>query len=523
MTDAGLNPLENVLRLCADAAPGPWYPAVYVNATGARPDAIEEALHKLWLEGLLRKAGGSPETGVGFVVSPAGQRLLADGAALQRLRDGRPLWPDDPGSVVRHSLLRPTRPVVCRLLLLANVLVFAYGWQLASGLGIASDFLTGFTKDAAKLLSVLHRSGSVEGLDLLNGEWWRLLTACFAHGSLLHLGMNMYALFAIGAFAEQTWGRLRFLTIYLLAGWGGSCLAMAYSPGRPVVGASGALCGLLGAVAVWVLFNAKHLPANHGRRVWRAVVINTLLIAFLSLFPGVSGWGHLGGALTGAAAAVALHLQRFGSPALRWLAPLALLPLPGLGVLLIDRARASSPAWEKVVEEHERLLEERRGDEERERRQEQKRRAAEKRKRDEGEERDFQERFLTRNKPTSVSAVVAAADQVYQGIVPDPLELNPGDLDPAEAKKAQRALDEQHRLVRALVAALEEAGPYQDEAVEEARQTARDYARAEAELLAQAGRCLGAGKKCTPHDLERLRAQDKKVQDLRRRWTNLLD
>jgi membrane associated rhomboid family serine protease len=526
MSDAGLHPLEKVLRLCAGPAPEPWYPAVYSRETGASLDALVAALDKLWFEGLVRKARGTPETGLGFVVSPAGERLLADPDALRRLREGQPLWPADPGSVVRHSLLHPGRPLVCRLVLLANALVFAYGLSLAYQAGITTAFLVGFSRDP-RFSRILHLSGAVSAPDLLAGEWWRLLTNCFVHSGLLHIGMNMYAVSAIGAFAEQTWGRLRFLLIYLLAGWGGSCLAMAYhpvttlnGPGGPVdvllqlVGASGAVCGILGAEAVWVLVAGRHLPPEVRRRAWRGVIINSVLIAFISMVPGVSGLGHLGGALAGAAVALVLHAQRFGPAPLRWLAPLALLPLPWLGVALIDRARADSPAWKKVVALHERHLEERRRDEERRR---------------EAEDRaDFEKRFFTPNSPTFVRTVAGDAWDVYQGVVyqgdvADPRELDPGDRAPARVRKEIQALGEQREKVEALARAIEEAGPYQEEVAEKARRAGREYARALAELLDQTRHCLRLGKKCTRQDKERLRGQESQVKELRGKWKQFID
>jgi hypothetical protein len=243
-----------------------------------------------------------------------------------------------------------------------------------------------------------------------------------------------------------------------------------------------------------------------------------MLITFISLLPGVSGWGHLGGALAGAAAALLLHVQRFSRAAWRWAALAALVPLPWLGVALIEWARAVFPAWEKLTAAaaREQLLEDRRRQEERERREEG-------RKQGKRQEKDFENRFLDPKSPTFLRPIVDSAHQVYQDLVPDPLEWDPGGLAPAEVKKALQMLDEQRRSVRGLVDALDRADPYKDEAVEKARQAARGYAAAEADLLDQARRCLRAGKRCTPRDREMLREQEKKVKERRRQWLALLD
>src|SRR5262249_50516557 len=224
--------------------------------------------------------------------------------------------------------------------------VFAYGAYLAYGVPkLLQAYLIGFTTNigvALRLQETLHTIGSVSGSDLLRGEWWRLLTSCFVHAGLLHLGLNMFALRSIGAFVEQTWGRWRFLVIYFLSGWGGSCLAMAYAPKPPTVGASGALFGLFATVIVGLLLYGKHLPPGMRRRAWRGVLINVVLLALLSwgLRSYLSHWGHLGGALAGALTALVLHVQRFGPPGVRWLALAALAPLPWAGLVVIDRARA---------------------------------------------------------------------------------------------------------------------------------------------------------------------------------------
>jgi len=72
----------------------------------------------------------------------------------------------------------------------------------------------------------------------------------FLHGGLLHLGMNMYALFVLGPLLEKMWGRAIFLTIYM---WPVSRRrrGIVFQPVGNLVGASGAICGLLGSMATW--------------------------------------------------------------------------------------------------------------------------------------------------------------------------------------------------------------------------------------------------------------------------------
>ncbi|HBI43263.1 MAG TPA: hypothetical protein DDY78_10460 [Planctomycetales bacterium] len=344
-----LHPFEVILRLCAKTAPQPWYPRVYAQSIGISPDALYEYLEDLWLDGLVRKAGGSPETGPGVTLTPAGRDVLDDPAAMRRLREGRAVIAGDRGGIVREVVRRSEKPVVSRILLGVNLAWFLYSLYLAWVESGAMGFLSsGFLGDVDHLDDILARSGALSGQFWAQGQWWRLATSCFVHIGLLHLGFNMNFLFQAGKVVEQMWGRLRFLVIYAFAGLGGGCLAVAMQPQALLAGASGALCGVIAAEAVWVLCNGRYLPRSLAAR-WRGnLTTNAILIVGISLIPGVSGWCHLGGALTGAAVALVMQVQRFGPSPWRWAVLLALVPLPWLGYGLIEHERATNPHWAPI-------------------------------------------------------------------------------------------------------------------------------------------------------------------------------
>ncbi len=148
------------------------------------------------------------------------------------------------------------------------------------------------------------------------GEFWRLLTSGFLHfGNYggygpVHLIFNMFALWVIGRDLEVALGRIRFLVVYLLALYGGSTAVMLFGdPLSSVAGASGAIYGLFGGIAV-VVFRAKMNPTP--------VLVLLGINIFLSItLPGISLLGHLGGLVVGALATAALvyapraNLQRF--------------------------------------------------------------------------------------------------------------------------------------------------------------------------------------------------------------------
>ncbi|MGB3376619.1 MAG: rhomboid family intramembrane serine protease [Microbacterium sp.] len=123
-------------------------------------------------------------------------------------------------------------------------------------------------------------------------EPWRLLTAVFAHGSFIHLALNMLALWMLGQILEPMLGRGRFLALYLISGLGGSVAVALIAPGTATVGASGAIFGLM----VSLLIIGRHIGAN----VTGILVILAINFAFTFTIPRIAWQAHLGGAVVGA-------------------------------------------------------------------------------------------------------------------------------------------------------------------------------------------------------------------------------
>jgi membrane associated rhomboid family serine protease len=140
---------------------------------------------------------------------------------------------------------------------------------------------------------------------------WRFLTSAFAHspGQLLHILFNMYALWVLGQYLEPMLGRLRFASLYLISAIGGSVGYLWLTSPQfdaatgsffwpPVVGASGAVFGLFGALLVL----NRHLGRSSRPIIW-VLVINAVLGFAL---PGIAWQAHLGGLLTGIALAAVI-------------------------------------------------------------------------------------------------------------------------------------------------------------------------------------------------------------------------
>ena len=146
------------------------------------------------------------------------------------------------------------------------------------------------------------RDWALIGVAVADGEWYRMITSAFLHGSLIHLGFNMLMLWWFGQLLESMLGRARFLGVYLVSALAGSAGALLLSGEFvPTVGASGAVFGILGA---GVVLERKQINVFGGR----ALIVVILNIAFTFLVPKISIGGHLGGLIGGMLAMAALSI-----------------------------------------------------------------------------------------------------------------------------------------------------------------------------------------------------------------------
>jgi rhomboid protease GluP len=138
------------------------------------------------------------------------------------------------------------------------------------------------------------------------GEPWRLITAMFLHAGLLHLAMNMACL-AQTRVVEQLFGRIPMIAIYLTSGLLGGVLSMTRNPNVVSVGASGAVFGLYGAFAAYLMFRKTAIAEETWRKTTRQigtfVVIN---LVYGLATPGVDMSAHIGGLVVGFTVAAVL-------------------------------------------------------------------------------------------------------------------------------------------------------------------------------------------------------------------------
>lgn len=193
-----------------------------------------------------------------------------------------PVYPEPeppPGAPVQPLTVRmpQTRPVLTYTFIVINILVFLL--QL-----ISQDLVT------------------VAGLKvnelIVQGQYWRLFTPMLLHGSIIHLGFNLYALYIFGPGLERHFGHLRFITLFILSGFAGNVLSFMFSEANSL-GSSTAIFGLLGAEGVFLYRNRQIFGGQARRALNNLILLAVINLVFGLSSPGIDNFGHLGGLIGG--------------------------------------------------------------------------------------------------------------------------------------------------------------------------------------------------------------------------------
>lgn len=219
-----------------------------------------------------------------MTMAPVGIRCPehAGGAGKRRIPGPRPV-------VRAQRRMSATFAPVTKALIAVNVAIYLI--TVVQGAGLNSPGGSLFFKFV------------LDGPDVKNGGWWRLITAAFLHENIIHIGLNMLSLWFIGPAVEHYLGRARFLSLYLVAGLAGSAGALLQAPLTYTVGASGAIFGVLGALLIleW---------QTTGRLAGQAMTWILINLVFSFTIPGISWGGHVGGLVAGILAT--LSFARWG-------------------------------------------------------------------------------------------------------------------------------------------------------------------------------------------------------------------
>ncbi|MHB8998761.1 MAG: rhomboid family intramembrane serine protease [Thermoanaerobaculia bacterium] len=180
--------------------------------------------------------------------------------------------------------MRATRIPITIGVITLIILVYAVEWS------------RGGSNDTDVLISV----GAIVPWTMQSGEYWRLLAAMLIHIGILHLFLNVWALYQLGGVFEMMFGSGRFLLTYFVSGLVASLASAILHPAAVSAGASGAIFGILGALIfsirrspVW-----RHQPWTKGFTQqligWAAI---NVIIGFT--FPGIDNAAHIGGFIAG--------------------------------------------------------------------------------------------------------------------------------------------------------------------------------------------------------------------------------
>ncbi len=174
------------------------------------------------------------------------------------------------------------------ILIALNLAIYVYTSIIGNNFVVTSD-------------SVIRVYGQVNAL-VYEGAYWQLFTAMFIHADLLHLFGNMFFLLIFGLRAEELFSTPEYFLIYLLSGLTGNLLTLLLGPQLVSVGASGAIFGMFGAVAIYV------------RRAIGQSILSALMYAFFLLMiswgPNVNFLAHLGGLVAGLLIGYLLAVKR---------------------------------------------------------------------------------------------------------------------------------------------------------------------------------------------------------------------
>lgn len=222
------------------------------------------------------------------------------------------------------------RPVATIALIGLNIAAWVFIQGMGSGMALAQSLcsyglIPGELLDLAPRGVVIPLSGDL-GCELTGGWTPSLLTHMFLHGSWFHLISNMWFLWVFGDNVEDAMGPGRFVAFFLLCGLAAALLQIITDPGTliPMVGASGAIGGVLGAYVrlypraqiisflfLGFFFTTVALPAIAMLGYWFFLQVAGALPALKGVGGGVAFWAHIGGFLAGLILVGPMHREDY--------------------------------------------------------------------------------------------------------------------------------------------------------------------------------------------------------------------
>lgn len=261
------------------------------------------------------RAGGECVPGGQDCPSDSRQGAMSAGDSPQQSNhemsaDDEPLMPDEPdGEASTESSVLPERAERFRRWLRAGTKTPVSAWLLSANIVMFAVMvlMSGPMTIYMPSQETLIKLGALSVTTTYGGQEWRMLSSMFLHFGLLHLLFNMYMLWYVGPAVERFFGSLKFLTIYMFAGLGGSISMLFWNPAEVGVGASGAIFGIFGGLLAFFQARKSDFPPGLFKSNMAALVIFllfTLMVGFVQ--PNIANSAHLGGLVFGYVVAMAI-------------------------------------------------------------------------------------------------------------------------------------------------------------------------------------------------------------------------
>lgn len=186
-----------------------------------------------------------------------------------------------------EKVFKPKFPTVTYAILAINIIVFIIPLLYGQSEAMVAQFC-------------------VHGPSIRYGQYYRLFTGMFLHGSIFHLIFNSYALYVIGSQIESFLGKFKFLIIYLAGGLMGSLFSITFNGNVASIGASGAIFGLMGALVYFGYHYRVYLGNVIKSQIIPLIVFNLVLGFVMS---GVDNSAHIGGLIGGTLATISLGIK----------------------------------------------------------------------------------------------------------------------------------------------------------------------------------------------------------------------
>jgi rhomboid protease GluP len=201
----------------------------------------------------------------------------------ERFRTKQPLQKDELKDFLSYLDPRGATPASTTLLLL-NLAIFIimvfYG-------------LDPMVPTAQELLDL----GGNRRTEVLNGEYWRLLTSIFVHSGLAHLIVNLLLLGIVGYFLEDLIGKFKLVTSFFISGIGANLASIIWYDNMVSIGASGAISGWCGLILMFTIFKIYTESLRDLTKLFLGLLIGTIVVS--GLFEHIDYAAHLGGFVTG--------------------------------------------------------------------------------------------------------------------------------------------------------------------------------------------------------------------------------